>query len=120
MNRYIFLALSIVLGASGQILLKMGVNHIGTINLEWPQTFITLMDIFTNLWIIFGIICFVSSMILWIKVISEMELSSAYPTVSASYIIVFFLSVLLFNETVSSVKIMGLVFVAAGVYFLNI
>lgn len=116
MNHFMFLALSIVLGASGQVLLKMGVNRIGSINLAWPQTLVTLMDVFTNVWILSGILCFVSSMILWLKVISSMELSTAYPTVSVSYIIVFILSVFLFNETVSIEKVMGLVFVAVGVY----
>lgn len=116
----IFLVLSIVLGACGQVLLKLGVNHLGPINLSWPDLLNTALDIFTNWWIIFGIICFVSSMFLWIKVISEMELSRAYPSVSVSYVLVFIFSVLLFNESVSTSKVFGLILVSAGVYFLNI
>ncbi len=119
-SEYVFLFLSIALGACGQVLLKFGVNSIGKINLAWPQIMATISHIFTNVWIIGGITCFVSSMILWIKVISTMELSKAYPTVSISYILVFLLAVLLFNETVSSAKILGLIMVSAGVYFLNI
>ena len=69
--------------------------------------------------IITGILFFVSSMILWIKVISTMELSKAYPSVSLSYVVVFVLSIFLFSETVSPDKIIGLILVSAGVYCLH-
>ncbi len=119
-SNLLYLFVSIVLGASGQVLLKFAVNRMGQINLAWPQTLNTIIHIFTNPWIITGILCFVSSMILWIKVISSMELSKAYPSVSLSYIIVFVFSVFLFNESVSSGKIVGLLLVSLGVYFLHI
>jgi len=115
----VVLFLSIALGACGQVSLKMGVNRLGQIDLAWPQLINTMLEIFTNSWIIFGIICFVSSMVLWIKVISGMELSRAYPIVSVSYILVFAMSVYLFNETVTTPKVMGLILVSVGVYFLN-
>ncbi|MDD3269841.1 MAG: transporter, partial [Syntrophomonadaceae bacterium] len=83
-SNLMFLLSSVILGAVGQVLLKMGVNHLGRINLNWPALIPTIFDIFTNIWIITGICCFVSSMILWIKVISGMELSKAYPSVSIS------------------------------------
>lgn len=116
----LFLFSSIFLGAFGQILLKLGVNRIGQINLNRNELLVTVFHIFTNPWIITGILFFVSSMILWIKVISTMELSRAYPSVSLSYLIVFLVSIILFHETISFEKIIGLLFVSAGVYFLNI
>ncbi len=119
-NNLIYLFISIFLGAGGQVLLKYAVTRMGQVDLAWPQTINTIIHIFTNPWIITGVICFVSSMILWIKVISNMELSKAYPSVSLSYIIVFVFSILLFNETVSSGKIVGLILVSLGVYFLHI
>jgi len=114
-----FLFSSILMGACGQILLKCGVNRLGQIDLSRTEIINTIFHIFTNIWIVTGILFFVSSMILWIKVISTMELSKAYPTVSLSYIIVFILSVFLFSETVSPDKIIGLILVSAGVYCLH-
>ncbi len=101
-------------------MLKFGTNQLGQIILSPPQIIDTLIRIFTNLWVFSGIIFFVSSMILWIKAISGMELSKAYPTVSLSYLIVFLMSVALFHESVSLDKVLGMVLVCAGVYFLNI
>jgi multidrug transporter EmrE-like cation transporter len=115
----VFLFSSVLMGACGQILLKCGVNRLGQVILGWPEILNTLFQIFTNIWIVTGIMFFVSSMILWIKVISTMELSKAYPTVSLSYIIVFILSVFLFSETVTPDKIIGLILVSAGVYCLH-
>jgi len=117
---YIYLFASIFLGACGQVLLKYGVNQLGRISLAHSELFRTLFGIFTNLWIDTGIVFFVTSMVLWIKVISTMELSKAYPSVSLSYLIVFLFSIVLFHETVTVDKIMGVFLVAAGVYFLNI
>jgi len=118
-SNLLVLLISVFLGACGQLLLKLGVNRIGAIDLNWPVVVQTLFNIFTNLWVVTGIICFVTSMILWIKVISNMELSKAYPSVSLSYIIVFIFSVVLFHESVSSSKVLGLALVSAGVYFLQ-
>ncbi|MEN6351462.1 MAG: EamA family transporter [Syntrophomonas sp.] len=110
---------SVLLGAFGQVLLKMGVNRLGQVDLSWPVLIHTIFNIFTNLWIVTGIFCFVTSMVLWIKVISNMELSKAYPSVSLSYIIVFIISIFLFDETASADKIVGLILVSMGVYFLQ-
>ncbi|MBC7076228.1 MAG: transporter [Syntrophomonadaceae bacterium] len=110
---------SIFLGAGGQILLKYGVNQMGEIDLSRTGIIFTISNIFTNLFVISGICFFVASMILWIKVISTMELSRAYPSVSLSYIIVFLFSIAVFEESVTAGKLAGLLLVIAGVYFLN-
>lgn len=115
----IWLFSSIFLGAGGQILLKYGVNQLGEIDLRRTGIIFTIFSIFTNLFIILGICFFMVSMVLWIKAVSTMELSGAYPSVSISYIIVFLFSVAVFNESFTAGKIIGLFFVVAGVYFLN-
>ena len=117
---YIWLFMSIFLGACGQVMLKLGVNQLGQINLNRAEIFHTIISIFTNIWVVCGTVFFVTSMILWIKAISNMELSKAYPSVSLSYLIVFLFSVFIFHESVSLDKVVGLVLVTAGVYFLNI
>jgi multidrug transporter EmrE-like cation transporter len=58
-------------------------------------------------------------MVLWIRVISNMELSRAYPSVGLSYCLVFISSVVIFKETVNLNKIVGLISILFGVYFLH-
>jgi len=114
-----FLFSSIFLGACGQVLLKLAANNLGEVKLNRPELLHTVFRLFTNGWIVLGIFFFVSSMVLWIKVISSMDLGKAYPSVSISYLIVFFLSVFIFKETVNLEKVFGLIFISLGVFFLH-
>ncbi len=116
---FLFLLTSILLGACGQILLKFAVGRLGPVILGWPEVFSTLIKIFLNGWVVLGITFFVASMVLWIRVISNMELSRAYPSVGLSYCLVFISSVVIFKETVNLNKIVGLISILFGVYFLH-
>lgn len=116
---YVFLLSSIVLSAIGQILLKYGVNQIGNVDLSFEKLFSTLFSAFTNGWILLGVFCFVTSMVLWLKVIASAELSRAYPSVSLSYVIVFIFSAIWFNEGVSTGKVAGLLSIVLGIVLLQ-
>jgi multidrug transporter EmrE-like cation transporter len=118
-SNYIWLFTSIFLGACGQLMLKFGTNQLGQIILSPPQIIDTLIRIFTNLWVFSGIIFFVSSMILWIKAISVWS-EQSHQTVSLTYLMVCSDVSALFHESVSLDKVLGMVLVCAGVYFLNI
>lgn len=118
-NNLSFLFLAIVLGACGQVLLKYAVrSSLGEINLHWLALPATLLKVVSNIWVFLSILLFVSSMLLWIKAIYQLDLSKAYTIHAMSYAIVFVLSVIIFNEPVSYQKIIGLIFVLAGVTFL--
>lgn len=118
-SNFVILLISILLGACGQLLLKFSVINMGGINLGWENLIPSLWSIFSNGWIILGVFCFASSMVLWLKVISNMELSRAYPSVSLSYVIVFVLSIVLFNEGITIAKIGGLISILLGVFLMQ-
>ncbi|WP_027415579.1 hypothetical protein [Aneurinibacillus terranovensis] len=108
---------SVMVGSVGQVLLKVGMNKIGSTSLNvLPSKLIT---IFTNPMIVLGFICFISSSLLWMVVISGNQLSSAYPMVSLGYIFVFIMSIFLFNETVTVPKSIGLMVIVLGVFLMN-
>lgn len=115
----LYLLVSIFLGACGQVILKFAASRLGEIELIWPQIIATLWRVFTDSWVVVGIVFFVLSMILWLKVITQMELSRAYPSVGLSYLIVFLLSVAVFHESVTWQKVAGLVLISMGVYLLH-
>lgn len=110
---------SVFLGASGQILLKYATGTLKPINLEFSALPYTIFKVFTNGWIIAGLSCFAVSMMIWLKVLSTMELSRAYPSVSLSYILIFTMSVILFKEDVTLFKIIGLCSICMGVFFIH-
>lgn len=110
---YIFVAISILLGAFGQVFMKLG-----TTKMESHANYSVILKIFHILFnpIIFtGLSFYAISAILWIFGISKVPLSQAYPMVAFSYVIVFVLSVLLFKESVTLPKIGGLSLIIVGV-----
>jgi len=115
----IFLLITICFSAFGQLLLKYSVIGMGGINFKNKNIFTVLLHIFTNGWILLGLLLFSLSMILWLKVISNMELSRAYPSVSLSYVIVFIFSIFLFGEGVTFSKVAGIISIIIGVFLLQ-
>lgn len=116
---FLFLLGSIFFGASGQLILKYATASLKPINLELTALPHTILKIFTNGWVIAGLLCFAVSMIIWIKVISTMELSRAYPSVSLSYLLVFAFSILLYNEDVTIYKVLGMAVICFGVFLIH-
>lgn len=121
MSGTIALALvSISLGAVGQFLLKVGVNKIGGFAFKRGELVNTAIKIATQPYIVIGIFLFVMSMVVWLAVLSKMELSRAYPMVSLSYAIVTILAALFLRERVGPVRIVGIVMVLVGVMVINL
>nr|WP_269746014.1 EamA family transporter [Paenibacillus sp. D9] len=96
---------SILLGACAQILMKMGTMKIQ----------LSLLSVITNINIISGLVCYGLSACLWIVAISKIDLSFAYPMVALGYVIVFILSYFLLGESISILRMAGLVTIVLGV-----
>ncbi|OCT12052.1 hypothetical protein A8709_29810 [Paenibacillus pectinilyticus] len=116
MQAYIFVSSSIVLGAIGQVLMKLGATKLNTT--ASTTLFTKLLMMFTQPFIIEGLVCYGLSAIFWIFGLTRLPLSQAYPMVAIGYILVFILAVLIFKETVSLAKISGLMIIVVGVIVL--
>lgn len=105
--------LSVFLGAIGQVLVKLG-----AVNLQLNLTgeFLkSILSILTNAPVMLGTISYGLSFLIWIKVLSKVELSYAYPMVSLGYIIVMIFSYFLFKENISFMRIAGVLLIISGV-----
>lgn len=80
----------------------------------------TIWSVLTNQVLILAVICFVSSMLMWILVLRKMDLSVAYPMVSLGYVIVILLSYVFLKEPLYISKIIGTVLIVAGVMTINL
>lgn len=116
MQAYVFVLISIVLGAVGQVLMKLGATKLNPA--ESKTLVATLLKMFIQPFIIEGLICYALSAVFWIFGLQRLPLSQAYPMVAAGYVIVFILAVLLFKETISPAKIGGLLMIVLGVIVL--
>lgn len=97
----------------GQILLKLGTNttpiDISAVNIE------TLSLLLKNWYILSGMVVYIVSFILWLYVLSHVQLSYAYPFVSLSYPLVIIMSWALLGETISSSVWIGIILICLGV-----
>lgn len=110
-HTYLLAGTSIAIGAVGQFLLKLGANRLGA-----PLPFFRMVwAVLATPTILAGILCFGLSMLLWVLVLRVLPLSTAYPMVSLSYVIVTALSALFLGETLTAAKLLGLALIMAGV-----
>ena len=117
MKDFLLILVSVMLGSTGQVLFKLGMQTFGQVSAAnvWAQ----LVRIMLVPYIPLGFLCFGVSSILWLVVISKLELSYAYPMVSLGYVFVILASWLLLDETLSLPRIAGIVLICVGVAFLK-
>lgn len=63
-------------------------------------------------------LCLISRGFIWVLILNRMKLITAYPLNALSYIIILPLSALLFAETLTPVRVVSALFIAAGVALL--
>lgn len=106
----VLLVLSVILGALAQVLFKLGVSQEGySLGLQG------LLVVLTRPYILSGLLLFMASFFLWLRVLATYDLSYAYPLVSLSYVIVTVASRFLLGESLSPVRCVGLAFILLGI-----
>ena len=109
--------LAVLLGATGQVIMKMGMKIYGEVSATsvWGQ----LIPILKVPQVFLGFVCYGVSAVLWIAVVSNVDLSLAYPMVSLAYVLVFLASWLFLGEHISPLRIAGPVIIVAGVLVIS-
>jgi len=112
---FVAIFISIFLSVIGQLLLKMGMLRIGKFSFDISTLVHQYIKILLNPFVIAGLVGFFVSMLIWLYVLSRMELSFAYPFVALNYVLILFGSYFLFKETITPIKIVGVVTIIIGV-----
>ena len=105
---------SVFLGAIGQVLVKYGASGL-QLNFAGKYLIESIFSILKNIPVMCGIISYGVSFLLWIKVLSKVELSYAYPMVSMGYVLIMFFSYFIFKENITFMRLFGVVFIIIGV-----
>lgn len=104
--------LSVSLSAVGQLFMKIGMTAPAGASLSSPPSFSASI---LNPYVIAGFAAYGVGAILWLKVLSRMELSVAYPLVSIGFVLVVLLSWVVLKEQVSIARIFGVALIMTGV-----
>ena len=116
MNNVIWLLFSIVLGALGQVFLKIASMSVR--DREPLVQFYLALATNYNLWI--GFACYGASFFIWMRILAHFDLSYARPMVGLGYIITALLAVFLLGEKVTPLRWLGIFLTVAGVIILNV
>ena len=113
----IFIITSVLLNALAQILLKAGMKNFSNIDLK-NNVIQTFVSIAINPYIICGFISYGISILLWLWVLSKVDVSYAYPFQALGYIVVTILAWLIFQENINLTRIIALIFITLGLIIL--
>lgn len=112
---YTLLLCGIFLNAGAQLLIKAGMNHIGQFSFSFANILPITWQALTNFYIQGGLFCYVLSVVLWMMVLSRVEVSFAYPMLSIGYIVNAIAAFYLFGEDLSLTRILGISVIIFGV-----
>ncbi len=115
----VYILISVILGAIGQIMLKNGLNAMGMLTLNVASLGGTLWRLVTNPFVFFGLVVYVTGTVFWLAALSRVDLSYAYPFASLSYVVMLLAAFLIFKENVSLLRIIGTLVVGLGVLIIS-
>ena len=115
----ILILASIILGVCGQLAMKNGMMGVKLSASSVAVLVNGFLRALMNPFVIGGIGLYAMSALIWLMVLSRVELSFAYPLVSIGYIAVVLLSRVLFHEHVTGVRIAGALVICAGVFLIT-
>ncbi|MDA8363419.1 MAG: EamA family transporter [Gammaproteobacteria bacterium] len=111
--------LGVLLNAGAQLLLKEGMRRIGHFAFAWTNVIPIGMQVVVNPFILSGLFSYAVSVVVWILVLSRVQVSFAYPMLSIGYIVNAVAAHYLFNENLSFTRVTGILVVVAGVYLIT-
>lgn len=104
---------SIGLAVTGQIFLKIGMDEIGKVELS--QFLSLIMKVLTSPILIIGLLFYAVSAVLWMMVLSQVNLSYAYPFLGLTYVAMLFLTKFFLQEQISTWRWLGTALIFLGV-----
>jgi drug/metabolite transporter (DMT)-like permease len=115
MTFYLIL-INIFLVITGQALAKSGISKIGSFT-DMPIKEFLLKALFSP-FVIAGFILYFFSALIWFMVLSKVDLSVAYPALSLGYVAVLIVSYYFLGESITLVKVAGVLLICSGVYLI--
>ena len=106
----------VLLNAAAQLLLKAGTNRVGEFAFALENLVPVGAKLALNPFILGGLACYVVSVVVWILALSRVPVSIAYPMLSIGYIVNAFAAWMLFGESLTAQKLVGIGFIVVGVW----
>ena len=114
---FLLLIISICTTVSAQLCLKKGMMRIGELHFCFSKIIPLIFQIFQNIWLFSGLFLFGISLLLWLFILSKLQLNIAYPiALSCEVTLATIGAYFLFKEYLSPFQILGIVFIVLGIF----
>ena len=112
---YFYIFGTIFFTVYGQIVLKWRIAGVGELPELTTAKVIFLTKLLFDPWIFSGFVSAFIASFFWMAAMTKFDISYAYPFMSSAFVLVFLISVILFNEPATWQKIIGLFLIVAGI-----
>ena len=117
MNNILMIIGSVLLNAIAQLLIRKGMLVVGTVGVSnFSQNIVPML---LNPWLWGAMISYAISILIWMSVLSKVEVGFAYPFLSIGYIFAAVVGHMAFNEHLSMTRIIGIIFICIGVVLIS-
>ncbi|NCX94301.1 MAG: 4-amino-4-deoxy-L-arabinose transferase, partial [Gammaproteobacteria bacterium] len=104
------------LNVTAQLLLKQGSLRISHLSLSNSHLVSMSFQLLSSPFILFGLLCYAISVVLWIIVLSRLPVSVAYPLTSLGYVLNALGAYYFFGEDLTLTRLLGILIIVGGVY----
>ena len=120
MSRYLpLIVFGVMLNAAAQLALKQGMSKIGYFDFRLESSVRVLLAVIASPYILVGLACYAVSVVVWLLVLSRVEVSYAYPLLSIGYIVTAFAGWHFFNESIGVIRWAGIIVICLGVWLIT-
>ena len=118
--KYIPLILSgVLLNAVAQLFLKKGMAKIGYFEVSFDNIIHIGTLVISSYFIWFGLLCYAFSVVIYLIVLSRVDVSYAYPFLSLGFVLTAIIGRIYFGEVITMSRIVGIAVIIIGVIILS-
>ena len=120
MAQTIILVISSILATVGaHLCFKQGVVKLGEISFSFSRIFSLIWQVISSAWLLSGMVLFGFSFLLWVVIISKVQLNIIYPIVIGLEVsLVAIGSWLIFKEFLNVWQVIGIVVILLGIFLI--
>lgn len=115
MTDYLYIFGCVFFTVYGQLIVKWQVAGSGSFPTDLPGKISFLLRLVFNPWIMSSVAAGFLALLSWMAAMTKFQLSYAYPFMSLAFVLVLGLSALLFHESLTIHKVLGMTLIIAGI-----
>lgn len=119
MQNIVLILTGVLLNCGAQLAIKKGMMGVGKISGGINSFVAVVPSMLTNIFLWIGMACYAISVLLWMVVLSRVDVSYAYPFLSIGYVISAVVGYAFLSENITPIRIVGIVVICIGVILIS-